>query len=686
MTNVSMTRHGDIAVIHMESPPVNALGRNLRDGIKRALSHIGSDTKAVVLQGTERAFSGGADITEFGKKAEAPNLREVIAAIESMPMPVVAAIQGVALGGGLELAMGCHARVAWHGARLGLPEVKLGLLPGGGGTQRLPRLVGVEKAVQMILSGNPVSAEEAAALGLVDALLDGFCPEAAIDWVREHLEHRRVRDREEGLAAAQADAGLLDRVAAPLLKASGAVAPRLCLEAIRGALALPFDEGLANERRLFEELVAGDESRAQRHAFFAERAAQKAKLPEGTVARDVASAAVIGAGTMGGGIAMCFANAGIPVTVIEMEQGALDRGMARIKELYAGSAKRGSISASEAEARAGRISGQVGLTAVGDADIVVEAVFEEMGVKQEVFRKLDALAKPGAVLATNTSYLDIDQIASATSRPGDVLGMHFFSPANVMKLLEVVRGKESSPEVIATAAAVGKKLSKVGVVVGNCFGFVGNRMLARRTDAAERLLLDGASPSEVDGALVQFGFKMGPFAMADLAGLDIGMRIRAAFGKKAPVADALCAAGRYGQKTGSGYYIYEGRNATPDPAVDAMIAAESAKLGITRRKISEEEIIERLVYPMINEGARILEEGIAERPGDIDAIWLHGYNWPAWRGGPMFYADLVGLGRIRDRLVAFAAETGDASLKPAALLERLAEEGVGVSGGERRVA
>ncbi len=679
---VDVQRHGDVAVIAMDNPPVNALGFALRQGLMQALAQLKGEAglRAIVLSGTARAFSGGADITEFGKPMQEPNLRVVISAIEDMPVPVVAAIQGVALGGGLELALGCHARVAWAGARLGLPEVKLGLLPGAGGTQRLPRVVGVEKALAMIVTGNPVPAEEAAAIGLVDALLEGACPDAAVAWARGVGERRRVRDREEKLQPARDDAGLIDRVAAPLLKASGAAAPRSCVESVRNAVTLPFEQGAAAERGLFEALVKGDESRAQRHAFFAEREAQKAKLPPGTTPRPVAKAAVIGAGTMGGGIAMCFANAGIPVTVIEMEQAALDRGMARIAELYAGSAKRGSITAAQAEERRGRIQGQLGLEGVRDADIVVEAVFEDMGVKKEVFAKLDQLAKPGAVLATNTSYLDIDEIASATSRPGDVLGMHFFSPANVMKLLEVVRGKGSSPEVIATAADMGKKLAKVGVVVGNCFGFVGNRMLARRTEAAERLLLDGASPQEVDRALTDFGFRMGPFAMSDLAGLDIGMRIRKAFGKRAPVADAITEAGRYGQKTGSGYYVYEGRTAKPDPEVDRIIAAESAKLGITRHPVPQDEIIERLVYPMINEGARILEEGIAERPGDIDAIWLHGYNWPAWRGGPMFYADLIGLAHIRDRLQDFAGATGDASLRPAPLLSKLADAGQGFSG------
>ena len=674
MPVANLTRQGDIAVIALDNPPVNALGHALRQGIVQALNEVG-DAKAVVLHGTARAFSGGADITEFGKPPQSPGLREVIEAIEAMPVPVIAAIQGVALGGGLELALGCHARVAWPGAKLGLPEVKLGLLPGGGGTQRLPRVVGVEKALGMIVGGNPVSAEEAETLGLVDAVLDGPCPDAAVAWAREHGERRLVRDRDEALQLAKDDPALIDHLAAPLLRNTRAQAPRTCVEAVRGAVTMPFDEGLTNERRLFEQLLDGDESRAQRHAFFAEREAQKAKLPPGVGPRPVRKAAVIGAGTMGGGIAMAFANAGIPVTVIETEQAALDRGLARVSDLYATSAKRGSVTENEAAQRRARIAGKIGLDNIGDADIVVEAVFEEMGVKQDVFRALDQIAKPGAVLATNTSYLDIDQIASVTSRPGDVLGMHFFSPANVMKLLEIVRGSNSSPEVVATAAAVGKTLAKVGVVVGNCFGFVGNRMLARRSDAAERLLLDGASPSEVDRALTNFGFRMGPFAMGDLAGLDIGMRIRKAFNKKAPVADALCEAGRYGQKTGKGYYVYEGRNATPDPEVDRIIAEQSGKLGIERHPIAEDEIIERLVYPMINEGARILDEGIAERPGDIDAIWLHGYNWPAYRGGPMFYADLVGLRKIRDRLVDFAEQTGDETLLPAPLLERLAAQG-----------
>ncbi len=677
---IKVSGSGSVAILHLDNPPVNALGLGLRTALMAALDELrakaGSGLTAVVIAGSDRVFSGGADITEFGLPGAEPSLRTLIAAIETMPVPVVAAIQGVAFGGGLELALGCDARVGWSGAKLGLPEVKLGLLPGAGGTQRLPRVVGLERAIGMILTGNPLGASEALQSGLLDAVLDGPYPEAAAAFAM-NAKRRPVRDRDEHLAPARADPAMIDRLAAPYLKANPAAAPRGCLESIRNAVTLPFDEGLAAERRGFETLLAGSESRAQRHAFFAEREAQKPKLAPGTQPRAIKQAAVIGAGTMGGGIAMCFANAGIPVTIIEMEQAALDRGMARIAELYGISTKRGSISADEAAARLGRIEAHLGLEGAGDADIVVEAVFEDMDVKRQVFAELDRIVKPGAILATNTSYLDIDTIAAATARPQDVLGMHFFSPANVMKLLEVVRGGTAGDDVVATASAIGKKLGKVSVVVGNCFGFVGNRMLARRTDAAERLLLDGASPAEVDAALVAFGFKMGPFAMADLAGLDIGMRIRKAFGKVAPVADALCDAGRFGQKTGAGYYQYKGRDAAPDPAVDAIIAGASAQAGITRRAIGADEITERLVFPMINEGARILDEGVAQRPGDIDTIWLHGYNWPAWRGGPMFYGSEIGLAHVAQRLTHYAAQTGDATLQPSPLLARLAAQGAG---------
>ncbi|MBV9749306.1 MAG: enoyl-CoA hydratase/isomerase family protein [Acetobacteraceae bacterium] len=609
-----------------------------------------------------------------------PNLRELIEFLDGMSKTTVAAIQGTAFGGGCELALGCHYRVAWPGARLGLPEVKLGLLPGAGGTQRLPRLVGPEAALRVIVTGEPVRAEQALAMGLVDAMMEGDDLAPAIAWAGQARPPRRIRDMDDKLAAVREDPHSLDKLAAPLLKGSGAQAPRACVEAVRAAATMPFDEGLARERQLFEGLVVGDESRAQRYAFFAEREAQKADVPPGTKPREVRRAAVIGAGTMGGGIAMAFANAGIPVTVIETEQGALDRGLARVGELYATSVKRGSIDAAEGERRRGRVQGSLDYGAVADADLIVEAAFEDMGVKEEVFGKLDRVAKPGAVLATNTSYLDVDRIARATKRPADVLGMHFFSPANVMRLVEVVHGKETSPEALATAMEVSRRIGKVAVPVGVCFGFVGNRMLARRSEQAEQLLLEGASPQQVDEALERFGFRMGPFAMGDLAGLDVGWRVRQAFGKRAPVGDALVDAGRFGQKTGKGYYRYEGRERQPDPEVDTIIAGASQKEGIARRSIDEAEILDRLVLPMVNEGARILEEGVARRPGDVDAIWLYGYNWPAWRGGPMFYADLRGLPEIAARLNELADRSGDDSLRPAPLLAKLASERRGFLG------
>ncbi len=639
-----------------------------------------AEVRAVLVAGTPKFFSAGADITEFGKPMRSPNLREVIEFLDSMSTTTVAAIQGTAFGGGCELALGCHYRLAWPGARLGLPEVKLGLLPGAGGTQRLPRLVGPEAALRVIVTGEPVRAEQALAMGLVDAMMEGDGLAPAIAWAEQAKAPRRIRDMDGKLASVRSDPQSLDKLAAPLLRGSGAQAPRTCVEAVRAAATLPFDEGLARERQLFEKLVVGDESRAQRYAFFAEREAQKADVPPGTKPREVRRAAVIGGGTMGGGIAMAFANAGIPVTVIETEQGALDRGLARVGDLYATSVKRGSIDAAEGERRRGRITGSLDYGAVADADLVVEAAFEDMGVKEEVFGKLDRVAKPGAVLATNTSYLDVDRIAHATQRPADVLGMHFFSPANVMRLVEVVHGKETSPEALATAMEVSRRIGKIAVPVGVCFGFVGNRMLARRSEQAERLLLEGASPQQVDEALERFGFRMGPFAMGDLAGLDVGWRVRQAFGKRAPVGDALVDAGRFGQKTGKGYYRYEGRDRQPDPEVDKIIIDAARKEGITRRSIDEAEILDRLVLPMVNEGARILEEGVARRPGDVDAIWLYGYSWPAWRGGPMFYADLRGLPEIAARLNELADRSGDDSLRPAPLLAKLASEGRGFLG------
>lgn len=679
---VDIEQHGDVAVIRMHHGPVNALGFELRDGILHALRAAEADgnTRLILLAGSERAFSGGADITEFGKPPREPNLRVLISAIEDCHKPVIAAIRGVALGGGLELALGCHWRVVFEGAKLGLPEIKLGLLPGAGGTQRLPRLIGVSAALPIIISGDPVDAGKAAALGIADALLEGAFPDAAVHWARVHATSpRKLSEREDKLEAARANPALVaEAAAAPLQRARALQAAQACVAAVRAGLDRSFAEAVALERQLFTELLTSDESKALRHVFFAEREANKVpNLPAGTQARAVRKAAVIGAGTMGGGIAMNFANAGIPVTVIETSQEALERGLGRVAANYATSVKRGSISAEEMARRQAAMVGSLDFAAIADADIVIEAVFEEMELKKEIFRKLDAIAKPGAVLASNTSYLDIDAMAAETARPGDVLGMHFFSPANVMRLLEIVRGAKTSPEALATAAAVGRAIGKVPVVVGVCDGFVGNRMLSKRGGQAERLLLEGASPQEVDRALTDFGFRMGPFAMGDLAGLDIGWRLRQARGTRAEIADPLVEAGRLGQKTGKGYYDYgaDGRTPTPSPETAAIIAAASARLGIHRREIDQNEILERLLFPMVNEGARILAEGVAARSGDIDVIWLHGYGWPANKGGPMHWAESLGLAYVARRLEEFAAHSADESLRPAPLLAQLAESG-----------
>ncbi len=673
---VELTRHGDVALIVMQNPPVNALGFALREGVMRALDAVARDAalRAVVLAGSARAFSAGADIGEFGLPPRAPSLRDLIAVIEDFDKPVVAALRGIALGGGLELALACHARIAWPDARVGLPEIRLGLLPGAGGTQRLPRLAGVARALEIILSGDMVPAARARQDGIVDALIEGAFPEAALAYAATAVRGPRVRDRDARLAEAKADPDLIARAAAPLLRrARDGLAARACVEAVRAAVTRPFAEGDAEELRLFLERRASPESQAQRHAFFAEREVAKvAGLGPEIAPRPVRRAVVVGAGTMGGGIAMCFADAGIPVTVIEIGAEALERGRARIAANYETSVRRGSLDAAESARRLALIAGALDFAPVAEADIVIEAAFEEMPIKKQVFAELDRHARPGTVLATNTSYLNVDEIAAGTSRPGDVLGMHFFSPANVMKLLEVVRGAATAAPALATALAVGRAIGKVPVVVGVCHGFVGNRMLARRSEQTERLLLEGALPQDVDRALTDFGFRMGPCAMGDLAGLDVGWRIRKAMGLRAPVSDALCEAGRFGQKTGSGYYLYQGREAVPDPDVAALIERVSAAEGITRRGIGQDEILERLIYPMIDEGASILEEGIAARPGDIDVIWIYGYNWPVWRGGPMWYGAQVGLARVRDRLAALAAATGDGQLRPSAALQRAA--------------
>ena len=680
--SVDLRRDGDVVVVTTDNPPVNALKHEVRAGLTEALAQACDDdaVRAIVIACAGRTFFAGADITEFGKPPQAPSLHDVIAAIEAMPKPVVAALHGTALGGGFELALACHFRVAVPGARLGLPEVKLGLLPGAGGTQRLPRLVGPEKALQMIVTGEPIGATEAREDGIIDEIVDGDLTAAAIDFarrvVREGRPLRLVRDREEKLIGE----GFADAAETLTRRLRGREAPAACVEAVRNAIVMPFDEGLRRESELFRKLVAGDQSKAQRHIFFAEREAAKVPgIPEGTKLRPIASGAVIGAGTMGGGIAMCFANAGIPVTIVETGRDLLQKGLDRVAANYRTTVSRGGLAANEMERRMGLITGATDLEAVGSADVVIEAVFEEMDLKKRVFSDLDHLAKPNALLATNPSTLDVDEIAQATKRPQDVLGTHFFSPANVMRLLEIVRGAATSPDKLATAVTLGRRLGKVPVTVGVCYGFVGNRMLARRSVETERLLLEGALPQEVDAAVTGFGFPMGPCAMMDLAGLDVGWRIRQGRGEHALIEDALCQSGHYGQKTGKGYFRYEAgsRSPLPDPEVEKIILDTSSRLGINRRPIGEEEIVERMILPMINEGARILDEGIATRPGDIDVIWVYGYGWPVWRGGPMYYADRLGLAHIRDRLTFYADRSRDETLRPAPLIRRLAAEGRG---------
>ena len=684
METVRLARHGEVAIATIDNPPVNALGQALRAELARTITEAGSDptVAAIVIAAAGRAFIAGADISEFGKPPVPPLLPDLLDIIESCAKPVVAAIQGAALGGGLEVALACHGRVASSAAVLGLPEVKLGLIPGAGGTQRLPRLIGAAKAFAMMLSGEPLPAARALELGIVDEVTAGDVVAAAVAHAQALAKQgapQRLSDKADQMTAADGEA--FEALAAEAAKKSADMPNAMALiEAVRAALTLPFAAGLAKERALFTALVADPRSKALRHVFFAER--EIARVPgigSDVKPRPVSRAAVIGAGTMGAGIAMCFANAGIPVTLIEQQQAQIDNGMNRVAAIYEMSVTRGSLTPQKRDERLALITPAVGLAAAAEADIVIEAAFEELGVKQQIFGELDRVAKPGAILASNTSYLDIPAIAAATKRPQDVLGMHFFSPANVMKLLEVVRPDGVADDAVVTAVALGRKLGKVPVVVGNGFGFVGNRMLEARTRATERLLVAGALPHEVDAALTGFGFKMGPCAMADLAGNDIGWRSRKARGKTAAVADAICEAGWFGQKTGRGYFLYpEGvRAGQRDPEVEALIARISQEQGVTRRSFTSEEILSRLLDPMVNEGARILSEGIAARPGDIDVIWLNGYNWPAWRGGPMHWADTVGLDVIIRRLEAQAAETGDRSLEPAPLLRQLAVEGKG---------
>jgi 3-hydroxyacyl-CoA dehydrogenase len=670
-----LTIDGDIGVLTLDSPPVNALSADVRDGLAHGFAAAVADPaiKAIVLICAGRTFIAGADISEFGKPPRGAGLHEVQAVIENCPKPVVAAIHGTALGGGLEVALVCHFRVAVASAKFGLPEVKLGLLPGAGGTQRLPRLVGAKAALDMVATGKHISAKAAAASGLIDGIVDDLRG-GAIDFAHrvlsENLPLTRVRDK----TVAGVEDGMFDAYRKANEKAfRGFDAPEANIQCIEAAATLPFDEGMAVERKLFIGLMTGLQSRAQRYVFFAERQANKIDgLDPDAPLLPVASVGVIGAGTMGGGIAMNFLNAGVPVTIVEMKQEALDRGVATIRRNYENTAAKGRMTADDVEARMGLLTPSLDLDSLSAADMIVEAVFENMAVKKEVFGKLDRLAKPGAILASNTSYLNVDEIAAATSRPESVVGLHFFSPANVMRLLEVVRGAKTAGPVLATAMATAKKIGKVAVVAGVCDGFIGNRMLSQRQQQAMALIVEGALPADVDRVLFDFGFPMGPFQMSDLAGLDIGWSAETS--KGVTIRDRLCEAGLRGQKNGHGFYDYDAqRNRTPSPVAEKIILDYAAERGVNRRHIDDAEILERCLYPMVNEGAKILDEGMAQRASDIDIVWINGYGWPVYRGGPMFWADSVGLGMIVEKLKAYGIE-------PAALLVKLAGEGKGFTG------
>jgi 3-hydroxyacyl-CoA dehydrogenase len=692
---VSLTRDGEVGVITVDNPPVNALSPGVPEGIAAAIVEVSEDDsiRGAILIGAGRAFIAGADIKEFGKitsgeRKEGINFLGLLAAIEDCPKPVVAAIHGAALGGGLEVAMAFHYRVAAPSAQVGQPEVKLGIIPGAAGTQRLPRLAGVAKAVQMCAAGDPISAQEALNVGIIDRIVDGDLLQGAVAFVREKIasgeKPLKTRERNDKLGDAASNAAIFEAARALAKKqARGMMAPLAAIDAVEAATKLPFDEGVAKEAELFKQCLFSDQSKALIHVFFGER--EVAKIPDvskDTKQIEIKKAAILGAGTMGGGIAMNYANAGIPVIVKETTREALDRGMATIRRNYENSVKKGRFSQEVMDQRLALITPQLGYEGFEEADIITEAVFEGMDLKKQVFGELDKIAKPGAVLASNTSTLDIDEIASATSRPEFVIGHHYFSPANVMRLLEIVRGKATSKEVIATSMALSKRLKKVGVLVGNCYGFVGNRMLHQYGREAQFLVEEGAKPQDVDGVLYKFGMAMGPLAVGDLAGLDVGWRIRKEHahlrkpGVRYPiVADRLCEMGRYGQKTGAGWYKYdETRKPIPDPEVEGLIEQVAAEQGIKRRAVAEEEIVERTQYALINEGAKILDEGIALRAVDIDIIYINGYGYPAWRGGPMWYADTVGLKKVYDRVRRFHEEHGEL-WKPAPLLKRLAEEG-----------
>jgi 3-hydroxyacyl-CoA dehydrogenase len=683
--------HGDVAVITLNNPPVNTLAHALRKSIAAGLERAAADAavKAIVLTGGGNAFCGGAEIREFGTPAAfaTPNLRELIAQIEALPKPVVAAIHKVAMGGGLELALGCHYRVAAPGAQLALPEVKLGILPGAGGTQRLPRAIDAKAALDMMVSGNPILAENAPA-GLLDQVVTGDLVAGAVAFARKVIaENRGLRRLRDEKAKVQGDAAAFFAEAKKKVakESRGFPAPPKIVDCVEAAARLPIDEGLKFERAAFEALVVTPESKAMRHAFFAERAASKIPdVPDTTPTIEIRKVAIVGAGTMGGGIGMAFVNAGFPVTLLEVKQEALDRGLDVIRRNYAATVAKGRLEQAEMDKRMARFSTTLSYDAIRDADLVIEAVFEDMGVKETVFKKLDEVMKPGAILATNTSTLDVNRIASFTKRPEAVIGMHFFSPANVMRLLEIVRGAKTSKEVLATVMKLSKTIRKVGVVSGVCDGFIGNRMLEEYLRQAYFLVEEGALPQQVDQVLQAWGLAMGPFAMMDMAGQDIGWHIRKRRRAEDPERqiypawlDRICEQGRFGQKTGKGVYRYEAgsRAPVPDPEVEKLIVDYSKEVGVTRREVADSEIVERCVFALVNEGAKILEEGIALRASDIDVVYLTGYGFPLYRGGPMFYADTVGLKQVVAAMDRYAQGRYPQYWKPAALLARLAAEG-----------
>jgi len=680
--------HGAIALIALNSPPVNAMGVAVRQGITEALTRAEKDINisAIVLLGRGRCFCGGADIREFGKPRLHPHLRDIIDNLENCDKPVIAAIHKTAIGGGCELALGCHYRVGDMSASFGLPEIKLGLLPGAGGTQRLPRLIGIKAALDVILSGDFVGAQKAKDIGFLDEIITGDLAQGAVDFanrlIAEGKSVRPVRNMTiDSSGATEIFANARKKIAR---RTRGLIAPERCITTVESALTNSLEEGLVLERRYFDELVQSDQSYAQRHLFFAQRQAHKVPgVPVDTKIREIRSTAVIGCGTMGRGITLALANGGVPVTVLEVTQQALDTGLKLARDTYGASVKRGSLSVTEMETRLELISGTTDYNAIADADIVIEAVFEDMELKKQIFTRLDEICKPGAILATNTSSLDINEIAALTRRPGDVIGTHFFSPANVMKLMENVRGSETSADVIASVMKLSKTINKVGVMVGVCDGFVGNRMLYAYRSQAEFLLEEGALPHQIDKVIYDFGFPMGPFAMGDLAGLDVGYQVRQHRRKTRPsndrysfIADRIVESGRLGQKNNKGWYLYEdgSRTAIPDPEIEQLIVGISAELGITRRDISDAEILERCMYPLINEGAKILGESIASRSSDIDLIWVYGYGFPIGRGGPMFYADSIGTKTIYETMKKLYDQHGD-MLEPAPLLEQLATSG-----------